>query len=147
MTTIRPNSGMVSQNENRKKEIQLQLRQAMATLRMLPLDARDRPKQASSAWGEFQQIATISVGGLRQPIKRKATPQEISHMNAWLDALAGLPEGQRRIVVARACSIPWRRLEEIDGRSHTTLRKIEGHGLEMLLKTTIGGTPIKGLEN
>ena len=49
MTTIRPNSGMVSQNENRKKEIQLQLRQAMATLRMLPLNARDRPKQAQSA--------------------------------------------------------------------------------------------------
>ena len=62
MTTIRPNSGMVSQNENRKKEIQLQLRQAMATLRMLPLDARDRPKQASSAWGGSANSNDIGRG-------------------------------------------------------------------------------------
>jgi hypothetical protein len=40
-----------------------------------------------------------------------------------------LDEQSRRIVMARAMGVPWRRLEEMDGRSHTTLRKVETSAL------------------
>ena len=115
-----------------RQDIQQHLRQAMATLRLLQLSARDRPLTIKSSWGDFQQIAALSSAQYRMPIKRKATPQDISHMDFWLTAMANLPEGQRRIVMARACSIPWRRLEEMDGRSHTTLRKVEADALNYL---------------
>ena len=115
-----------------KQDIQQQLRQAMTTLRLLPLNARDRPNVTKSSWGDFKQIAALSYPQYRTPIWRKATPQEISEMDLWLMALADLPEDERRIAMARACGIPWRRLEEIDGRSHTTLRKIEAKALQRL---------------
>lgn len=53
-------------------------------------------------------------------------------MDFWLVALANLPEDERRIAMARACGIPWQRLEEMDGRSHTALRKIEAKALQSL---------------
>ena len=53
-------------------------------------------------------------------------------MDFWLIALSILPEDERRIVMTRACGIPWLRLEEIDGRGHTTLRKIEANALQRL---------------
>ena len=115
-----------------KQDIQQQLRQTMTTLRLLPLNARDRPNMPKSSWGEFKQIAMLSSAQYRTPIRRKATPQEISEMDFWLIALGNLPEDERRIAMARACGIPWRRLEEIDGRSHTTLRKIEARALQRL---------------
>lgn len=115
-----------------KQDIQQQLRQTMTTLRLLPLNARDRPNIPKSSWGDFKQIAMLSSSQYRMPIRRKATPKEISEMDFWLLALAGLPEDERRIAMARACGIPWRRLEEIDGRSHTTLRKIETKALQIL---------------
>ena len=116
----------------RDNEVRENLREAMATLRSLPLQGRDRPKKIASAWVEFQQISFLSSSSYRKPVRPQATPEKISHMNSWLDAVLRLPDQHRRIVMARACGIPWRRLEEIDGRSHTTLRKVETLGLTML---------------
>jgi hypothetical protein len=45
---------------------------------------------------------------------------------------------QRRIVWARACNIPWRRLEDMDGRSHVTLRKIYVEALLTMAKRLNG---------
>ena len=104
----------------------------MTTLRLLPFNARDRPNMPKSSWGEFRQIATLSSLQYRKPIRRKATPKEIPEMDFWLVALANLPEDERRIAMARAFGIPWRRLEGIDGLSHTTLRKIEARALQRL---------------
>jgi hypothetical protein len=42
----------------------------------------------------------------------------------WLDDAA------RRIIWARASGISWRRLENLDGRSHSTLRRIEAKGFD-----------------
>lgn len=122
-------------NKDLRQFIQQQLRQTVATLRLLPLNACDRPKMATSSWGDFKQIASLSSSQFRTPLRRKATPEEISQMDLWLVAVADLPQDERRIVMARACGIPWRRLEEIDGRSHTTLRKVEANGLQRLEKT------------
>ncbi len=41
---------------------------------------------------------------------------------------------RRKIVWARACRVPWRRLEDMDGRSHTTLRKVQAEGIEAILR-------------
>ena len=98
----------------------------------MPLSARDRPNIPKSSWGYFKQIASLSSSWYRTPMRRKASPKEISEMDFWLIALSSLPEDERRIVMARACGIPWRRLEEIDGQSHTTLRKIEANALQLL---------------
>ena len=75
-----------------KQDIQQQLRQTMTTLRLLPLNARDRPNMPKSSWGEFKQITMLSSPQYRTPIRRKATPQEISKMDFWLIALGDLPE-------------------------------------------------------
>lgn len=42
-----------------KQDIQQQLRQTMTTLRLLPLNACDRPNIPKSSWGDFKQIATL----------------------------------------------------------------------------------------
>ena len=102
-----------------KQDIQQQLRQTMTTLRLLPLNARDRPNMPKSSWGEFKQIAMLSSPQYRTPIRRKATPQEISKMDFWLIALGDLPEDERRIALARACGIPWRRLSWMRGLRST----------------------------
>jgi hypothetical protein len=46
----------------------------------------------------------------------------------WLDDAA------RRIVWAQASGIAWRQLENMDGRSHTTLRRIEAKGFEEICR-------------
>jgi hypothetical protein len=101
-------------------------------LKLMPLGRLDRPLRTKSSWGDFHQAAVLSMASHRRPVRRKPSPEKISNMEQWLDALLDLPEGERRIVVARACRIPWRRLEEMDGRSHTTLRKVERLGLDKL---------------
>ena len=54
-------------------------------------------------------------------------------MEQCLDRIMALDLSSRRIVLARAAGIPWRRLEEMDGRSHTTLRKVEVSALLKLI--------------
>lgn len=59
----------------------------------------------------------------------KRTPQEISAMDEVLNWLFILTPEERRIVWARACNLSWRAIEDHDGRSHVTLRKIYNRGL------------------
>ena len=108
------------------------LMKAMLILRMMPLSYQDAPSRMRSQWPEFNRGPEQGGGVMRRPVRAKATPQQITQMEYWLDLLLVLDEDSRRIVMARACRIPWRRLEEIDGRSHTTLRKVERRGLEVL---------------
>ena len=72
----------------------------------------------------------------------KPTPKQITHMQFWIYQILTLDEEKRRIVMARAAGIPWRRLEEIDGRSHTTLRKIEKTALNGMIPKLIKGRSI-----
>ncbi|XDZ66191.1 DUF6362 family protein [Alphaproteobacteria bacterium LSUCC0684] len=109
-----------------------ELIKAMAVLQLMPVTHRDLPAKNRSSWPAYAQGKGIVCGGTRKMIRRKVTPQEISHMEYWIEIADGLEEAPRRIVLARAGRIPWRRLEEIDGRSHTTLRKIERLGLERI---------------
>ena len=114
------------------RHVQEELSKAMAVLQILPVTAFDMPGKPRSSWPSYMQGLGVVCGGTRKVIRRKATPDEISHMEYWIELAGRLEEGVRRIVLARAGRIPWRRLAEIDGRSHTTLRKIERSGLEAI---------------
>lgn len=124
--------GNAKSEEISDERLRESLRLAMETLKLLPMKMGDKPIPVTSSWGEFNQQNRMADLKLRKPLKRKPNPKEISVMNFWLDQLQRLPPQNRRIVMARACGYPWRRLEEIDGRSHTTLRKIEQAGLSIL---------------
>ena len=124
------------------EKIRLHLAVAMKTMRLMPHRPGDRPMAVQSSWIGFDQSSRFLSGRERQPIRQKATPRQIRHMEYWLDAVLKLDEEGRRIAMARACRISWRRLEEIDGRSHTTLRKIERKALAMLAEHLADGAVI-----
>ena len=107
------------------KAIREELRQMGKVLATLPLNSRDRPGRARSAWPEFHQESVMVSAQYRRKSIAKPSPQAISCADMWLQLVMRLPTDARRIVMARASGISWRRLEEIDGRSHTTLRKVE----------------------
>ena len=128
--TIKPSANLCSDHHIRY--VREELINAMAVLKLLPVTCHDLPGKARSSWPSHLRGGGIVFGGTRQVTRRKATPKEISHMEYWIEMVGRLEEEPRRIVLARAGRIPWRRLEEIDGRSHTTLRKIEKQGLEKI---------------
>lgn len=111
--------------------VRAQLVEAMRVLRGLPVSQRDRPSKLQAVWAQYRQSGSADPA-CRQPLRPKATPEQIREMEAWLARMLDLDLESRRIVLARAEGIPWRRLEEIDGRSHTTLRKIEARALLQL---------------
>ena len=112
---------------------------AMLVLRMMPLSYQDRPSPLRSQWPEFNRGQEQAGGAMRRHVRANATPQQIGMMEYWLDLMLMLDDDSRRIVMARACRITWRRLEEMDGRSHTAMRKVERRGLEVLALHKKGG--------
>ena len=114
------------------EQVREALANAMQILRIMPLSYQHTPSRLRSKWPEFNRGPEQVGGVMRHPVRIKATPQQIALMEHWLDLMLVLDDDCRRIVMARACRITWRRLEEMDGRSHTTLRKIERRGLEVL---------------
>lgn len=103
------------------------LAEAADTLRRLPSAVR-RPRLSS-----WPDVVRDSAALMRPGVEGRArpaapTPGAIDRMDralAWLLACDG---EARRLVWARACGVPWRRLEDLDGRSHMTLRKIVARG-------------------
>ena len=121
------------------KTIREELRQMGKVLAALPLNSRDRPGRARSAWPEFHQENIMVSAQYRRKSVAKPSPKAISRADMWLQLVMRLPVDARRIVMARASGISWRRLEEIDGRSHTTLRKVEYTALLDLAKRAPDG--------
>ena len=114
-------------------EMRAHLRKAVKTLKTQPYRNGDKPRGVISSW-VLVDASDIGVGDKNPRHKRlKSTPKQISHMHYWVDQMLALDEESRRIVMARAAGIAWRRLEEIDGRSHTTLRKVEKAALISML--------------
>lgn len=103
------------------------LAEAADTLRRLPPAVR-RPRLSS--WPEVvrdtaEALASADGGPRRRPAP---TPGAIDRLDRTLGWLLACDGEARRLVWARACGVPWRRLEDLDGRSHTTLRKIVARG-------------------
>jgi hypothetical protein len=104
------------------------LKQAAQTLRSLP---HKTFAGYASYWPDV--VRSMPESWLAKPYqthsRHKSTPQEISAMDEVLNWLFILTPEERRIVWARACNLSWRRMEDHDGRSHVTLRKIYIRGL------------------
>lgn len=106
--------------------VPLLLREAADTLRRLP---RGVAKPRLSSWpAVIRDSASLLMadGGARRP--SPPSPQAIDRMDRTLAWLLACEEEERRLVWARAMGISWRRLEDMDGRSHVTLRKIVARG-------------------
>lgn len=112
------------------------LKEAAETLRATSLGLRDRPRRLRANWPDvvkesLEYMWEHGNSGHRSP----PSPAAISRADesvVWL--LWAMPE-ERRILWGRACGIAWRRLEDLDGRSHTTLRKIRQSGLSRICET------------
>ena len=130
---IRVTTGQNGQEKLHIKQLRAELRRVGRLLRLLPLSIFDRPAGARSAWPDFHQGKAGMMSPTRAPIRPKLTPEQITLVDGWLSRMMQLKGDERRIVLARATGIPWRRLEDMDGRSHTTLRKVEEAGLRQLL--------------
>jgi hypothetical protein len=116
-------------------EVRARLKEAAAVLRALALGLRDRPAGLMAHWPDvvrqgFEAYGYESVR-LRPPMP---SPAAVSRADAAVLWLLWLDDAPRRIAWARASGIPWRRLEDLDGRSHTTLRRVEGEALATICR-------------
>jgi len=114
-------------------EVAAYLIEAADTLRRLP---RVRLESKQSSWPDVVRTASELWVGEPHAKNRTAppSPRAIDRMDVVLTWLLPLSFEQRRILWARSCGIPWRKLEDIDGRSHVTLRKVYNEGLDTLLR-------------
>jgi Domain of unknown function (DUF6362) len=92
------------------------LEAAADTLRRLP-SAMHRPRLNS--WPSI--VRSAAEAGSYRPAA--PSPRQIDEMDLVLEWLLWLDPAVRPLVWARACHLPWRRLEQMMGRSHVTLRK------------------------
>jgi hypothetical protein len=103
------------------------LKEAADTLRRLP---PGYVKPRVTYWPDVVQTSVYSFGASRFGAKLAApSPRSIGRMEQVVVWLFSCDEDSRRIIWARACGVPWRRLEDVDGRSHVTLRKVGDRGL------------------
>lgn len=111
--------------------IRAALAEAADTLRRLPPAVR-RPRLTS--WPDVVRDSAALLAPSADARGRPAapTPGAIDRMDRALAGLLACDGEARRLVWARACGVPWRRLEDLDGRSHMTLRKIVARGHEQI---------------
>jgi hypothetical protein len=137
-TDARPESGAKSKAEPHlwgAGEVRARLKEAAGVLRALTLGLRDRPAGLMARWPDvvrqgFEAYGYDSVR-LRPPMP---SPAAVSRADAAVLWLLWLDDAPRRIAWARASGIPWRKLEDLDGRSHTTLRRVEGEALATICR-------------
>jgi len=102
--------------------IEERLAQAAAILRRLP---GAMPRTQLTHWPAIIHSAAEAYGwNASQPRPIPPHPRDIQAMDQALEWLFWLGEGERKLVWARACRLPWRGLAAMDGRSHVTLRKV-----------------------
>ena len=112
-------------------DIRSALEAAAETLRRLPAGLR-RPRLTS--WPEVVRDSSSLLAPSAESRSRPAapTPAAIDRMDKALLWLLACDGEARRLVWARACRVPWRKLEDLDGRSHVTLRKIVARGHDQI---------------
>jgi len=113
--------------------------EAADTLRRLP---KGGIQNRLTSWPEVVRSSAELFMGEPHARNRLAppVPEAIDRMDAVLTWLLPLSIEQRRMLWARACGVAWRRLEDMDGRSHVTLRKIYNEGLAAIQKALCGVT-------
>ncbi len=110
-------------------EIRARLKEAATVLRCLALGTRDRPAGMVAHWPDIVRQGFEACGRESVRLRPPApSPAAISRADAAVLWLLWLDDAARRIVWARASGFPWRKLEDLDGRSHTTLRRADAAG-------------------
>jgi hypothetical protein len=119
----------VTENVPDPKWIKECLKEAADTLRRLP---RAYAKPRLTGWPDVvrNSLAHEFAPGRTRPAA--PSPAAIDRLDESLHWMFACSPEQRKIVWARACGVPWRKLEDIDGRSHVTLRRIEDQGLSAI---------------
>ena len=103
------------------------IKEAADTLRRLP---RGHCKSRITYWPDVVQTTTYSFGYNEGNSHLAAPePKAIDRMELFLTWLFACSDEERRVIWARALGMSWRKLEDVDGRSHVTLRRIEDRGL------------------
>lgn len=110
----------------------MMLEEAVDTLKRLPSQSI---KAKLSSWPDVVKSTAETYASMPNFIKpAAASPDAIDRLDLVLDGLIKLNAQERRIVWARASKISWRKLEQYENLSHTTLRKHHQSGLERLNK-------------
>ena len=108
------------------KWIKHYLREAADTLHRLPR-AYARPRL--TGWPDVVQNSFAYDHNPCRTRPASPSPAAIDRLDESLGWMFVCNQEQRIVVWARACGIAWRRIEDMDGRSHMTLRRIEDRGL------------------
>jgi hypothetical protein len=110
--------------------IKARFEEAAETLRALRLTTRDRPSATLARWPDVVHQAMLAYGWTGARARPPAPPPDaIDRLDRTLTWLWPLADDERRIVMARAFRLPWRRIEDLDGRSERTLRAIHARVL------------------
>ncbi len=106
------------------EDIRYRLAEAADTLKLMPMPHRGCPAAYQTGWPDVPYEWTAY--GYTPATARRPPPTaiQIDKLDQTLQWLHWLNREQRQIVFARACRFSWRKLEDIDGRSVPTLRKI-----------------------
>jgi hypothetical protein len=114
--------------------IKARFEEAALALRALPLNARDRPQARLSRWPDVVHQAMLAYGWTEARVRPPApSPAAIDRLDETLSWLWPLADDERRLVMARAFRLPWRRIEDLDGRSERTLRNVHARVLSAVV--------------
>jgi|SRR5882724_5546869 len=110
-------------------EVEHRLGEAASTLRRLPKPKHGSPAAMQAAWPDI--VRRTFHDAPKDLVMRAAVPPAamITAMDEALRWLLWDVEIERKILWARACRVSWRRLEDADGRSFMTLRKVHREAL------------------
>jgi hypothetical protein len=112
-------------------EVKRRFEEAADTLRALRLTARDRPSARLARWPDVVHQAILAYGWSATRVRPPAPPPDaIDRLDETLGWLWPLADDERRLVMARAFRLPWRRIEDMDGRSERTLRNVHARVLK-----------------
>lgn len=106
--------------------IKYYLKEAADTLHRLP---RAYGKARLTGWPDVVQNSFTLDFSTKRTRPASPSPAAIDRLDESLSWMFACNQEQRIVVWARACGVAWRKLEDIDGRSHVTLRRIEDGGL------------------
>ena len=114
--------------------VKARLREAAATLKRMHLERWDYPSQRTAWWPDVVRPASDAYGYQDTHMARSVpTPGDIDSMEEVIRWLLWLEDGDRKLVWLRAERVTWRQLEDADGRSRETLRKMYDKALAVIV--------------
>ena len=114
--------------------VKARLREAAATLKRMHLERWDYPSQRTAWWPDVVRQVSDAYGYQDTHMARSVpAPGAIDSMEEVIRWLLWLEDGDRKLVWLRAERVTWRQLEDTDGRSRETLRKMYDKALAVIV--------------